>query len=150
MPAFDVIVIKDKLVGKHNIGVMLARESLNKLIIEYANRIVILSSPLAFPGYITYAERIDLDTLIEIVRTAEKFEVPIISYHGHQGTLDVVNSLTGLKLTANRGIYTPEEGDVVIAIKLRRRLEKPEDVKQVKKDDVEVILLQYVKINNVM
>lgn len=144
---YEVPAVIDKLVGQRTVSLVISKSVSIRHIVESAERIVVLSSPIAYPGFATHAVRIPLKTFAELVELAKKYEIPVVSYHGHQATLDVVNRLAGTTLVANRGEYVPENGDVAVAIRLRKRLERPEDVKDVKPEDIEVILLQYVKVS---
>jgi hypothetical protein len=41
-------------------------------------------------------------------------------------------------------MYSPRDGDLAIVIRLRKRLEKVEDVKNVKPEDIEFIEVRYI------
>jgi len=67
----------------------------------------------------------------------------IESFIGHEATASLLTRLLGVSVPTNRGMYDPRPGDVAIVVRLKRRLEKPEDIKDVKESDVEFILVEY-------
>jgi hypothetical protein len=80
-----------------------------------------------------------IDNVKAIVSVAEKIE----SYIGHSATAQLLSQLLSLEVLVNRGEYNPEAGDVAIVVRLKRRLERPEDVKNVTIDDVEFYVVNY-------
>jgi hypothetical protein len=115
-------------------------------LLSHAKRLVVLSSPLAFPGYITLAVRVSSDVVRALFEEAKKKGVAIECYHGHQATLDAISDIIGIHLTANRAQYAPSNEDVAVAIRLKKRLEKPEDIQNVKPDDIDFIVLKYIAV----
>jgi hypothetical protein len=75
----------------------------------------------------------------EIVRKSKKVE----SYIGHEATAKLLTQLFELEIPMNRAVYTPKNGDLAIVARLRKRLEKPEDVKNVTENDIELLLVRY-------
>jgi hypothetical protein len=79
-----------------------------------------------------------LEEVKELVRNRE-----IASYIGHEATAQLLSQLLNINVPMNRAMYDPKPGDVAIVVRLRKRLEKPEDVKNVKLEDIEFILVEY-------
>jgi len=67
----------------------------------------------------------------------------VISYIGHEATAALLTQLLGRPITNNRAMYEPRPGETAIIAKLKKRLEKPEDLKDVKESDIEFILVNY-------
>ena len=67
----------------------------------------------------------------------------IQSFIGHEATAQLLTSLLSTNISVNRGMYDPRPGDLALAVRLKKRLEKPEDVKNVRPEDVEFILVEY-------
>ena len=75
----------------------------------------------------------------ELIRKTKKVE----SYIGHEATARLLSEMLGVDIPMSRAMYTPQNLDLAIVARLKRRLEKPEDVKNVKPDDVELLLIRY-------
>jgi hypothetical protein len=69
----------------------------------------------------------------------------IVSFIGHEATAQLLTTLFNTSIPANRGMYDPKPGEVAIVVRLKKRLEKPEDVKNVKPEDIEFILVEYLR-----
>jgi hypothetical protein len=67
----------------------------------------------------------------------------VISYIGHESTAALLTQLLGKPIPSSRAMYEPRPGETAIVVKLKRRLEKPEDVKEIKESDVEFFLVNY-------
>ena len=67
----------------------------------------------------------------------------IRSYIGHEATAQLLTNILGREVPTNRAMYDPMPGDKAIVVRLKKRLEKPEDIKSVKEEDVEVLLVEY-------
>ena len=67
----------------------------------------------------------------------------IASFIGHEATAQLLSTMLSVNIPMNRGMYEPTPGDTAIVVRLRKRLEKPEDVKNVRPEDVEFILVEY-------
>ena len=80
-------------------------------------------------------------SLEEVKRLIENKE--IVSFIGHEATAQLLTSLLSVSIPTNRGMYDPQPSDVAIVTRLKKRLEKPEDVKTVTPNDVEFILVEY-------
>jgi hypothetical protein len=79
--------------------------------------------------------------LEEVKRLIENKE--IVSFIGHEATAQLLTTLFGMPVPTNRSMYDPKPGDVAIIVRLKKRLEKPEDIKNVTVSDVEFILVEY-------
>jgi hypothetical protein len=83
---------------------------------------------------------VSLNIVREIIR--EK-EIEIESYIGHEATANLLSSLLNISVPTNRSMYDPKPNDVAVIVRLKKRLEKPEDVKNVTENDIEFILVEY-------
>jgi hypothetical protein len=75
----------------------------------------------------------------ELVNKAEKVE----SYIGHEATAKLLTQIFEREIPVNRAMYIPERYDLAIVVRLKKRLEKPEDVKNVTENDIELLLVRY-------
>ena len=67
----------------------------------------------------------------------------IVSFIGHEATAKLLSQLLSVEVPASRQMYEPKPGDVAVVTRLKKRLEKPEDVKNITVNDVEFILVEY-------
>jgi len=81
---------------------------------------------------------VSLDIVRELIKEKE-----IESYIGHESTANLLSSLLNRTVPTNRAMYDPKVDDVAIIVRLKKRLEKPEDVKNVSENDIEFILVEY-------
>jgi hypothetical protein len=65
------------------------------------------------------------------------------SYIGHEATAKLLSELLSTSVPVNRGEYAPKAGDVAIVVRLKRRLQTPQDVKEVKPEDLEFYVVSY-------
>jgi len=110
--------------------------------------IVLLNSPLAFPGYLTYCEEISIDEAKYILDYALDNKIPIKNYIGHPATCEVVNRyvLGQRLLEPNREMYQPSTASfIALVFRLKKRLARPEEVEQVKPEDLQVLLLSAIR-----
>jgi len=68
------------------------------------------------------------------------------SYIGHEATARLLSELLGVEVPVSRAMYVPRRGDLAVVARLRRRLERPEDVKNVRPEDVEFLIVNYYDI----
>jgi hypothetical protein len=68
----------------------------------------------------------------------------IESYIGHEATAKLLEKLTSRPIAVNRAMYSPRNGDLAVIVRLRKRLEKVEDVKNVTESDIEFIEVRYI------
>lgn len=104
--------------------------------------ISLLNSPIAFPEYITFSQEISLDEAKEIVNTFKNYE----SFIGHPATAQLISEKLGVKIEARRSMFQPKAMDFALVFRLKKRLQKPEDIKNVKEGDIQVLFLSYVKV----
>jgi len=104
-------------------------------------KIVLLNAliPVSNRPAIIISMPITVEEARELIRKAEKIE----SYIGHEATAKLLTQLFEKEIPMNRGTYTPENYDLAIVVRLKKRLEKPEDVKNVKPEDIEFLLVRY-------
>jgi hypothetical protein len=81
---------------------------------------------------------VSLDVIKEIIKDKE-----IESYIGHEATANLLSSLLNRAVPTNRAMYDPKINDTAIVVRLKKRLEKPEDVKNISESDIEFILVEY-------
>ena len=67
----------------------------------------------------------------------------IESYIGHEATAKVLSQLLETNVPVSRAMYEPMPGDVAVVVRLKKRLEKPDDVKNVSVNDLEFIVVVY-------
>jgi len=80
----------------------------------------------------------NLDEVKKLVKDRE-----IVSFIGHEATAQLLTTLLNKPVPTNRSMYDPRPNEVAVVVRLKKRLEKPEDVKNVKPEDIEFILIEY-------
>jgi len=80
-------------------------------------------------------------TLDEVRKLLNNKEIE--SYIGHEATANLLSSLLNRDIPTNRAMYDPKPNDVAVIVRLKKRLEKPEDVKNITLNDIEFILVEY-------
>lgn len=123
----------------YSCNVFISKYSLTeKSVVE---KIVLLNAlvPVSNSPAITISMPITLEEARELIGKAEKIE----SYIGHEATAKLLSQLFGREVPVNRGMYIPNREDLAIVVRLKKRLEKPEDVKNVKPEDIELLLVRY-------
>ena len=80
-------------------------------------------------------------SLDEVKKLIENKETE--SYIGHEATAQLLSALFNRNVPMNRAMYDPEPDDIAVVVRLKKRLEKPEDIKNVAVDDVEFIIVEY-------
>jgi hypothetical protein len=75
-----------------------------------------------------------------IVRWAEG---RVESFIGHESTAKLLSEILGVEVPVNRGEYEPQASDIAIVVRLRRRLATPQDVKEIKLEDLEFHIVHY-------
>jgi hypothetical protein len=86
---------------------------------------------------------ISMPTTVENARELIKRANVVESYIGHEATAKLLSTLFEREIPVNRAMYIPQNRDLAIVIRLKKRLEKPEDVKTVKPEDIEFLLVRY-------
>jgi hypothetical protein len=81
----------------------------------------------------------DLENVKSLVSISEKIE----SYIGHESTARLLSELLSIEVPVNRGEYVPQKGDIAIVVRLKKRLQTPQDVKEVKPEDLEFHIIVY-------
>ena len=105
-------------------------------------RLPILNSPIAFPGFLIYAQRINEETARALVEEAARRGIAVDSYIGHDATARLASQL-GTEVSVRRAMYQPNKNEIAIVFRLKKRLSKLEDVKNVKPEDIEILVLHY-------
>jgi hypothetical protein len=86
---------------------------------------------------------ISVPTTVENTKELARRAKVVESYIGHESTAKLLTMLLGREIPVNRGMYTPENKDLAVVVRLKKRLEKPEDIKNVKPEDIEFLLVKY-------
>jgi sporulation protein YlmC with PRC-barrel domain len=86
---------------------------------------------------------VTLPTNIENVKAIVQRAESVESYIGHEATAKLLTELLGREVPMNRSEYVPEVGDIAIVVRLKRRLATPQDVKDVKVEDLEFHIVNY-------
>jgi hypothetical protein len=104
-------------------------------------KIILLNSliPASNKPAIVISVPITIEEAKRIVQKAQRIE----SFIGHESTARLLTQLFEREIPVSRGMYVPNDRDLAIVVKLKRRLEKPEDVKSVKPEDLEFLLVRY-------
>ncbi len=84
--------------------------------IYLANAFSLNMLPDKFDGFIRVKRDIQLDTVKKLLQNN------FINAIGHEGTAQLINSLFGLTLTANRVSVKLSRGDIVLIVQLKERL----------------------------
>ena len=116
-------------------------------------RLALLNAVVPHSAFV-YMEKISLDEAKVFVEAAKNSGKPILSFIGHPATAVLLTELLGIEVPVNRGMYKPEpskenretlyiEHDVALVFRLKKRLSKPEDVKNVTPDDLEIWVVWY-------
>jgi hypothetical protein len=119
-----IFIVKDLLSEKNTVEKIVL---LNALVPDSTEPAIIISVP----------------TTIENIRELVKRAKVIESYIGHEATAKLLTMMFGKEIPMSRAMYMPQNGDLAIVIRLRKRLEKPEDVKNVTENDIELLLVRY-------
>lgn len=108
-------------------------------------RLPILNSPLAFPGRLAYAYRVSPEEARAIAEEAKKRGITIDSYVGHESTARLASEVLGVEVPARRAMYIPGKNEIALVFRLKKRLAKPEDLANVKPEDIEIIIVHYIQ-----
>ncbi len=81
--------------------------------------------------------RIDIETMNYIVKKAKSTDSEILNYIRHESTIRLINSLFGLNLSINPGLYQWQEGDELLIITLKKPVRGQEAV-EVTIDDLDM------------
>ena len=108
---------------------------------DIVEKIVLLNAlvPVSNKPAITISVPINIEEAKEIIRKAKNVE----SYIGHEATARLLSEIFGVDIPMSRAMYTPQDKDLAIIVRLKKRLEKPEDVKTVTPNDIELLLVRY-------
>ncbi|MGC9106824.1 MAG: STIV orfB116 family protein [Infirmifilum sp.] len=113
-------------------------------IIEEKEKIVLLNaivspqSTIDFPVFILHYN-VPPEIAVYILKNAKEIK----SFIGHEGTAQILSSLTAREIPVNRAMYTPSYSDMAVVVRLKKRLERPEDIKNVDLNDLEFAVLWY-------
>jgi len=103
-------------------------------------RLILLNAPvLPRRAMVIVSEPTTIENVRALVRVAEK----IYSYIGHESTAQLLTQLLEREVPVNRGEYEPAKGDIAVVVRLKRRLQSPQDLKEVKPEDLEFHIISY-------
>jgi hypothetical protein len=91
---------------------------------------------------IIVSKPVSLEEVRELVGNASE----VVSYIGHEATAKLLSTLLGVEVPVSRAMYVPQRSDVAVVVRLKKRLEKPEDVKNVRPEDIEFLTVNYYDI----
>jgi hypothetical protein len=105
-------------------------------------RLVLLNAivPPTGRGAIIVSEPVSVDEVKELVAIARHVD----SFIGHEATAKLLSELLTINVPVNRGMYVPRNGDYAVVVRLKKRLEKPEDIRTVTPSDVEFRVAYYM------
>ncbi len=118
------------------------REVLNALV-DSAKRepkIIITNALVPAKGLIFYTP-ISAEVAKEILSN----KTEIFSFVGHPSTAKVLSELSGKEIQVNRSEYKPGAGDIVLIVRLKKRLPAPQEA-EVKLEDLEFALARYAVV----
>jgi hypothetical protein len=103
------------------------------------DRALVITNAVVPREGLMFVTRIDADVAIELLKDA-----PLIkSFIGHEATARLLSEASGREVAFNRGQYTPQSGDVAIVARLRSRTSG--DVKDVRLEDLEYLIVWYLE-----
>lgn len=108
---------------------------------EYNGRVVLLNAVVPHNGFM-YIGEADIYLAQDLVHGARALNRPIESYIGHESTAQVLTRALGTEVKVNRGIYTPQQGDVSLVFRLSGRPQS--DVKEIRLEDLEISIVYYL------
>jgi hypothetical protein len=108
---------------------------------ETVEKVVLLNAlvPVSNKSAIMVTMPASLEDVKVLVRKTKTVE----SFIGHEATAKLLTELLDVNIPVNRGMYKPRNWDLAIVVRLKKRLEKPEDVKNITVNDVEFLLVKY-------
>jgi len=108
---------------------------------------MICNSKVILLNALVTSSKIPLVIVTKPINTIEVKELvkdkEIVSFIGHEATASLLTQILSTNVPFNRATYDPKPGDIAIVVRLKKRLETPGDVKNVKPEDVEFILVEY-------
>jgi hypothetical protein len=87
---------------------------------------------------------VTLPTNIENVKAIVQHAESVESYIGHEATARLLTELLSINVPVNRGEYQPRVGDIAIVVRLKKRLQTPQDLKDIKVEDLEFHVVNYI------
>ena len=118
---------------------------------EAGERIHLLSAAVAprpgryevIRGCFQDLEELGLLARIGLETEMDKYWGWLVSHVGHPATAQVISNFMGVQVPVLRDQWVPKDGDLAIAIRLRKRLSKPEDIENVTPEDLEILWIIY-------
>jgi hypothetical protein len=115
--------------------------SIIKVKAYFMSEIAVLNALVPAPGIIVY---VPLELLEAKSILAKKTN--IISYIGHPSTAKILSELAGREVPVNRAEYVPKDEDIVLVVRLKKRLPQPSEA-EVKPEDLEFALVHYALVH---
>lgn len=105
-------------------------------------RKIVLLNALVVPHKtaLMFVSKINPDEALEIIISAEVIE----SYIGHASTAKLLTELTGKTINISRAEYVPQNDDIALVVRLKRRLPQGQQDINVTLDDLEFYTVYYV------
>ena len=108
---------------------------------EHNGRVVLLNALVPYSGFM-YIDGADIYLAQDLVNGARALGRAVESYIGHESTAQVLSRALNLEVKVNRGIYTPQRGDVGLVFRLRGRPQG--DIKEIRLEDLEISIVYYL------
>ncbi len=107
----------------------------------YIRKLVLLNAlvPPAGKGAVVVTAPITVEQAKCVLDSVREFE----SYIGHEATAQLLSGILGRPVQVSRAMWIPEDDTHALIVRLKRRLEKPEDVKSITESDIELRLAYY-------
>jgi hypothetical protein len=86
---------------------------------------------------------VSMPTSLDNVKALVKLAKEIKSYIGHESTAKLLSELLGVEIPVSRAEYEPQVGDIAVVVRLKRRLQSPQDIKSVTIEDLEFHVVKY-------
>jgi hypothetical protein len=108
---------------------------------ETIEKLVLLNAlvPVSDKPAIIISIPINVEEARGLIKRAQNVE----SYIGHEATAKLLAMLFEREIPMSRAMYQPRNEDLALIVRLRKRLEKPEDVKNIRPEDLELLLVRY-------
>lgn len=106
-------------------------------------KIILMNSPVATVEGIYELIEVSADEVIEVIQSGSP---EICSFIGHPGTAAVMETLLGIHIPVNRGMYKHEVGDIVFVFRLLQRM--PEGA-VLSAAEIEAIGYEFMRFNRI-
>lgn len=131
------------IVMEHDIyGNILLRQIPLTELKEHVARVILLNAVVAGSDMYMWAKQTSWDVARDIVDAAKREGIPILSYVGHQSTVQLIREVLGVAVEVSRGLYTPSPKDLALVFRLKG-VRPSKEVTDLKAEDVEIWYIHY-------